>query len=111
MERQFPQNVMVKGFPTWNVSLGATLNSIPPQVHDNANPEKLKLSPSASISQIKQAGGFLLTACDQDGSVNVWDTKLKLQKLGAHNYKCHELSPSNEAVMKELLMAKQGQAS
>jgi len=111
LERQFPQNVMVKGFPTWNVSLGATLNSIPPQVHDNANPEKLKLSPSASISQIKQAGGFLLTACDQDGSVNVWDTKLQLQKVGAHNYKCHELSPSNEAVMKELLMAKQGQAS
>ena len=102
---------MVKGFPTWNVGLGATLNSIPPQVHDNANPDKLKLAPSAKITQIKQAEGFLLTACDQDGSVNVWNTKLQLQKVGAHNYKGHELSPSNEAVMKELLMAKKEQSS
>lgn len=102
---------MVKGFPTWNVSLGATLNSIPPQAHDNANPDKSKLAPSASTLQIKQAEGFLMTACDQDGSVNVWNTKLQLQKVGAHNYKCHELNPSNEAVMKELLMAKLEQAS
>lgn len=97
---------MVKGFPTWNVGLGATLNSIPSQVHDNANTDKLKLAPSATITQIKQAEGFLLTACDQDGSVNMWNTKLQLQKVGSHNYKGHELSPSNEAVMKELLMAK-----
>lgn len=36
LERQFPNNLMLKGFKSWNVSLDATLNRLPPSVHENA---------------------------------------------------------------------------
>jgi len=35
LERQFPTNLMLKGFPSWNVPLASTLNKLPPVVHEN----------------------------------------------------------------------------
>jgi hypothetical protein len=69
---------MLKGFPTWNVPLSATLNNLPSQVHENANPDISKLNASEKISVVKQAENFVLSACNTDGSVNVWNAKLNL---------------------------------
>jgi hypothetical protein len=33
LENQFPHNLMLKGFPSWNVPLAQTLNNLPPSVH------------------------------------------------------------------------------
>lgn len=78
---------MLKGFPTWNVPLAKTLNNIPPSVHENGLTDK-KLVKHHRIDKVMtlDKSDFVLT-CGKDGSVNVWNTNLKLACVGAHNFK------------------------
>ena len=90
LEKQLPNNLMVKGFPTWNVPLSRTLNSFPPSLHENqlSNSKKLLIRPADKINFIKQLDGsdFVL-AGSRGGSVSVWNSRLRLHCVGGINYK------------------------
>jgi hypothetical protein len=46
LEKQFVNNMLLKGQRTWNVPLAQTLNYLPPQVHRNfLPPATVKLNP------------------------------------------------------------------
>jgi hypothetical protein len=82
LERQFPSNAMIKGYPTWNVPLSDTLNSMPPSIH-NLNDEEC--SEIAGVKTLVKSGAIMTTSLD--GSVNIWDTKVKLHRVAQHNFK------------------------
>lgn len=77
LERQFPHNLMLKGFPTWNVKLEDTINNMPPQVHENGLKREKKNHHRIDYVKTIQGSDYVMTA-GKDGSINVWNTKLKL---------------------------------
>eukprot|EP00347_Sterkiella_histriomuscorum_P017580 403348792 len=101
LAKQFPQNLLLKGLSTWNVPINETLNSMPPQVHDN-NLEGLKQN-YCSIDSVKsiQNSDLILTG-SKDGSINIWSSKLRLQKISGLNLK---LKLYQEKEIDQLLIA------
>lgn len=71
---------MLKGFPSWNVPLAHTLNNLPASVHENSQGRP------AIIESVLGVGSMALTAAS-DGSVNIWNTKSVLQRLGRYDFK------------------------
>ena len=87
MEKQFPSNLFLKGVPSWNVPLANTLHNLPPSIHENALQDRQMLThkPISAVKTI-QNSDFILTVA-KDGSINVWNTRLRLQRVGQHNFK------------------------
>jgi len=86
LQKQFTENYMLKGLDTFNVPLASTINSLPPALHRNfAIPSKPEF---ADIDVVKHLSfsDLVLTGSRQQGSVNVWSTKLGMQLLGGFNY-------------------------
>ena len=70
---------MVKGLPTWNVSLEKTINNLPAKSHQVQKEV-------AKIDQILSAGNFAMTCNNAKGTVNLWSTQLGLQKVMTHGF-------------------------
>ena len=99
LERQFPQNLLLKGFPSYNVSVSDTLNSLPAQPHSTNNQAK-------PVTKVVQCNNYLLTS-DSAGGLNIWNTDLKLQKVLDYDIKrdlSKEGHTENENLMRSLLM-------
>ena len=77
---------MVKGYPTWNVKIEDTLNSLPPQVHENGLTNNLKNHSKIDYVKTVKDSDIIMTGSN-DGSINIWHSKLNLQLLGSHNFK------------------------
>lgn len=65
MQKQLPQNYLLKGLKTCNVKLDSTLDAMPPCEHLNGLPktiyDTLKLPTSAKIDDLLTAGNFVIT--------------------------------------------------
>lgn len=71
---------MLKGFPSWNVPLAHTLNYLPAQVHEDGQGKP------APVDSVLAVGSMALTA-SKDGSINLWNTRSVLQRLGRNDFK------------------------
>mmetsp|Transcript_19576 Transcript_19576/g.30119 ORF Transcript_19576/g.30119 Transcript_19576/m.30119 type:complete len:189 (+) Transcript_19576:1871-2437(+) len=85
LDKNFPYNLMLKGFPSWNVPLSHSVNAMPPSKHtDPLNPSAELGKESMTVKQVSQ-NAMILSAVDT--SVNLWGTQAGLTKLGAFNFK------------------------
>lgn len=78
---------MLQGYPSWNVPLENTLNSLPPSVHDTGLTNKKHLKPEGikTVKNLKESD-FILTG-GQDGSINIWNSKIRLHRVCGYNFK------------------------
>ena len=82
LERDFPNNRMLRGEPCANVPLSVTLRYLPSLKHTNTEAEPQEI---VHVEQ-KADSQFVMTA-SADGSVNVWNTRLRLFRVLATNFK------------------------
>jgi len=80
LERSFPEDRMLKGEPCANVPLNVTLRHFPALRHKDTEEKPQE------IIHLENNGKYVLTG-SADGSVNVWNTKLRLVKLLATDFK------------------------
>jgi hypothetical protein len=86
LEEQFRTNLMIRGFDSWNVPLYKSLNSMPSLPHLSG------LGRASTGNEISQhlslpSCDFVLTACAEDASVNIWSTRAGLTRVAAFNFK------------------------
>lgn len=86
---------MLKGFPSWNVPLAMTLNNLPPSIHQNSLSSKKLVKPE-KVDFVKTLGNsdFIMTGA-KDGSINIWNTRVKLHCTGSHNFKSKMYEPED----------------
>ena len=94
LEKQFVNNMLLKGQRTWNVPLAQTLNYLPPQVHRNfLPPATVKVNPKKeqgkvdTLKTVSSSTGYAMSGSLENGSINVWSTQLGLNLAGGFNFK------------------------
>ena len=87
LERQFPNNLMLRGYPTWNVPRHVTLSSFPPQLHISSakKEDEIELPNPILCVESTQFSPLVLT-CSEDGEINVWNTELRLFRAARLNF-------------------------
>lgn len=87
LEKQMPSSALLKGLSTWNVKMDQTLNSMPPSEHVSGLPAKHgKDADKGNIDEVQTVGNFVLTGSHQEGSVNLFSTRMGLTRLLQHNF-------------------------
>jgi hypothetical protein len=86
LEEQFTNNLMVKGFASWNVPLYKSLNCMPPKSQWSGISNIPSASPITTILALP-ATDFVLTGSAGDASVNVWVTRAGLTRVHGLNFK------------------------
>lgn len=86
LEDQFKNNLMVRGFASWNVPLYKSLNCMPPQSQWSGLGSQPSASPITTILALPTTD-FVLTASAADASVNVWATRAGLTRVQSLNFK------------------------
>lgn len=94
LEKQFVNNMLLKGLDTWNVCLANTINALPSQVHRNFLPPSVtKQNPrleEGKVDVVKTTSAntsYALTGSKADSSVNVWSTGMGACLAGGFNFK------------------------
>ena len=82
LERDFPNNRMLRGEPCANVPLSVTLRYLPSVRHTNLEMESQEIT----HTEHKSDSQFVMTG-SADGSVNVWNARLRLFKVLSTNFK------------------------
>ena len=86
LETQFKNDLFTRGFETWNVQMGRSINSMPSKSHQTGLRGK---SLAASVSGVHPlaTSDFVLSSSNGDASVNVWSTRAGLTHISALNFK------------------------
>ena len=77
---------MIKGFDSWNVPLGQSLDSMPPKRHVSGLRENSSNQVINSLKALENSD-FVLSTCAQDASFNIWSTKAGLILMAAYSFK------------------------
>ena len=82
LEKQFPNNRMLRGEPCFNVPLNVTMRYFPPLQHTN-----YELEPQEITNVESKPNSHLVMTGSSDGSVCIWNTRLRLFKAAFTNFK------------------------
>ena len=86
LEEQFRNNLMVRGFDSWNVPLHRSLNSMPPKSQWSGL-RGTTPAPTITGHLALPSTDFVLTSSAQDASVNIWSTRAGLTRVCGLNFK------------------------
>jgi len=100
LQKQFAENYMLKGLDTFNVPLATTVNNLPPSLHSNFTPAGHPQHGEIDVVKSLSHSDLVLTGSRENGSVNIWSTKLGLHLMSGYNYldQYHRSVASDEPV-------------
>jgi hypothetical protein len=89
LQSKFPNNLMVKGYPSINVPLHKTINLFPPWKHTSDVDQEKNCFVEKEITDlwVPKYSEFLISANSEDGSAWIWNSQLHLFLAGRINFK------------------------
>lgn len=89
LQTKFPNNLMVKGYPSINVPLHKTVNLFPPWRHTSDVDQEDNQFVMKEITDlwVPKYSEFLMSANSEDGSAWIWNSQLQLFLAGRINFK------------------------
>jgi hypothetical protein len=87
LEAQFKNNLLVRGFDSWNVPLSKSLNSMPALRHKSGlRGQSSEGAPITGLHAL-QSSDFVLSSSADDASASIWSTRAGLTPIYSFNFK------------------------